>query len=197
MLTLALLTWLAAPPSPRVAYEQKCLYCHSEEVAESRRFTPGEWPRVVERMRLKAPLLITRSDVPVLTRYLVRTLRLVPSRPAAPVKPATGPVISPPPLIEPPPLEPEPAPEPIVNASIDGGVPLPTSADDQRGFALLERRCSRCHTLGRVFGKLDSLERTLAVLERMRVKTGSGITDRDQQVLEQFVRAQFQNQETH
>jgi hypothetical protein len=42
-----------------------------------------------------------------------------------------------------------------------------------------------------VYGKLDGLERTLSTIERMQLKTGSGITEHDAEVLEKFVRAQF------
>ena len=55
----------------------------------------------------------------------------------------------------------------------------------------MERRCSKCHTLGRVYGKLDSFERSRAILERMRLKTGSGITEHDFKLLEDYLRAQF------
>ena len=52
-------------------------------------------------------------------------------------------------------------------------------------------RCSKCHTLGRIYARLDTLERSLTTLERMRLKTGSGITDHDFRLLEDYLRTQF------
>jgi hypothetical protein len=42
-----------------------------------------------------------------------------------------------------------------------------------------------------VFGKLDSYERALFTLKRMRLKTGSGISRDDYERLEAFLKAQF------
>jgi cytochrome c5 len=194
MLGLTLALVLAAPTSARLLYEQKCLYCHSEEVTERRRRTVDEWRRLVEEMRRKAPLLVTRSDAAVLSRFLARLLPATP-----PVKPAPGPrpavVTSTPP---PPPPVPVEEADPTAGLEAWPGVAGATAEDleraratEQAGFTLMERRCSRCHTLGRVYGKLDSRDRSMAIIERMRVKTGSGITDGDLRVLKEFVRAQF------
>lgn len=190
MLALVFALAVAAPPSPRLAYEQKCLYCHSEEVAESRRLTEAQWRRLIEQKRKRAPLLISRSDVEVLTRYLVHTLKLgVAPKPAprvvttetrppptelkAPSELKSAPVLEPlpePPVVEAPPLDPE---------------------LEARAQEVLRQRCSKCHTLGRVYGKLDTFERSMATLERMRLKTGSGITDDELALLEDFLRTQF------
>jgi hypothetical protein len=193
----ALLLSLVLDANPRVLYEQKCLYCHSEELTEGQKRTAGQWRKVVLRMRAKAPVLITRSDVRVLTEYLVKTLKLVPHTPRpiphepAPHEPAPH---EPPPHEpaphEPPPLATEPKEEP------DELTPLPPmiAADvqvDEEGAELLLQRCSKCHTLQRVFGKLDSYERALFTLRRMRLKTGSGITRDDYERLEAFLKAQF------
>lgn len=188
MLALLVSLTLAAPPSTRLLYEQKCLYCHSEEVAERVRLTEPQWRRLIEQMRQRAPVLITRGDVFTLSRYMVNGLKLVPaSKPAVAVtKPDTfGPELR--------------------SASPDAGVPLPTPIDPlpeepnadelalaEEGFALMQSRCSRCHTLGRVYGKLDTLERSLNVIERMSLKTGSGISEDDLRVLEGYLRSQFE-----
>src|SRR6185436_21019308 len=94
------------------------------------------------------------------------------------VEPAP-PVVTEVPLSE---LKPAPAVlEPIVPAPEELS---PTAiALEKEGFELLQKRCSKCHTLGRVYGRLDTLERSLLTLKRMRMRTGSGITDHDMQVL--------------
>jgi len=209
MLALALTVVLAAPTSPRLLYEQKCLYCHSEEVSERRRRTEPEWRKLVEQMREKAPLLVTRSDAQVITRYLSRVLASPPPVLAtpAPTGPSrgtsTGKAVAATPAPAPPPA---PPPAPLVAAELEPvaalepwpGVSQATAeelerarAAEQAAFALMERRCSRCHTLGRVYGKLDTLSRSLATIERMRFKTGSGITQAEFKLLEDFVRSQF------
>lgn len=172
MLGLLLALTLSAPPSARLEYERKCLYCHSEEVTEGRRFTEPQWSQVIERMRAKAPLLITRGDVITITRYMTQTLRLLP--PVRPPVPETKPAETAAPVA--------PVVEEITPASL---------ALEQEAFALLQKRCSKCHTMGRVYGRLDTLERSLQTLERMRFKTGSGITDHDMEVLEAYLRKQF------
>jgi cytochrome c5 len=209
VLALALTLVVAAPTSTRLLYEQKCLYCHSEEVTERRQRTEAEWRALVEEMRQKAPLLVTRSDAAVLSRYLARVLGSAPP----PVRPVPAPAVTPkaPPLMvptPPPPVSappvpmpvPAPAPEPEGVASLEPwpGVASASAeelerarAAEQAGFALMERRCSRCHTLGRVYGKLDTRSRALAIIERMRFKTGSGITEGELRQLQDFVRAQF------
>ncbi len=224
MLGLVLTLTLAAPTSPRLLYEQKCLYCHSEEVTERRRRTEAEWRKLVEQMREKAPLLVTRSDAVAITRYLSRVLAspapagaapvATPARPArppattsGPSTPASPPAVASPVPAPPPALVPAPLPAPLVpvpeadpTAALE---PWPgqsqatqeelerARAAEQAAFALMERRCSRCHTLGRVYGKLDTLSRSLATIERMRFKTGSGITQAEMKLLQDFVRAQF------
>jgi cytochrome c5 len=190
MLTLLLALTVAAPPASRLQYEAKCLYCHSEEVTESKRFTEPQWRRVIEQMRTKAPLLITRGDVNALTAYMTQTLKLVP--PPVVAKPVVKPVEPTPPVVTEVPLsELKPAPavlEPIVPSEELSPAAI---ALEKEGFELLQKRCSKCHTLGRVYGRLDTLERSLLTLKRMRMRTGSGITDHDMQVLEAYLRTQF------
>jgi cytochrome c2 len=185
-----MVTWLmlsvALQANPRILYEQKCLYCHSEEVTESQKRTPQQWRRVVKRMRAKAPVLITRSDARVLTEYLVKTLKLVPpARKAPSAAPSAVPAQPPeelpkevPEELEEPPLP----PPPVVEAE---------QQIDEEGAELMQRRCSKCHTLQRVYGKLDSYDRALFTLKRMRLKTGSGISRDDYERLKAFLEAQF------
>jgi hypothetical protein len=52
---------------------------------------------------------------------------------------------------------------------------------------LLEDRCSKCHTLNRVFARVDSLAAGEAIIERMRRKTGSGISPDDARILLRFL----------
>ena len=80
--------------------------------------------------------------------------------------------------------EPEELPPPPAVAAAEEAV-------DEEGAELMQRRCSKCHTLVRVFGKLDSYERALFTLKRMRLKTGSGISRDDYERLETFLKAQF------
>ena len=158
MLGLIIAITVAAPPASRLQYEAKCLYCHSEEVTESKRFTESQWRRVIEQMRTKAPLLITRGDVNALTAYMTHTLKLVPppvaAKPVAKLTEPAPPVVTEVPLSE---LKPAPAVlEPVPPA------PEELSPDaialEKEGFELLQKRCSKCHTLGRVYGRLDTLE---------------------------------------
>lgn len=177
MLSFVLALAVATPPHGRLNYEKKCLYCHSEEVTESKRFTEPQWKRLIEQMRSKAPLLITRSDVASITRYMTQTLKLViPTRPApVEVKPQL-PVVP----------EPKPAPPPPVEEFDPAEIEL-----EHQAFDLMQRRCSKCHSLGRVYGRLDTLERSLSTLERMRLKTGSGITNYEMTLLQNYLRTQF------
>lgn len=205
MTALLLSLLLSAGPSgagSRVLYEQKCLYCHSAEVAESHVYTPSQWRRVIERMRLKAPLLITHRDAKVLTQYMVQTLKLVRAEPKAPRRETLiGPA---PPRVEPPPpIEPAPLPEPEPDVAA-AEAPLPPEATaatvataaeveaiDVEGAELMERRCSKCHTVARVYSRLTSYERSLFTVRRMRLKTGSGISKSDLERIELFLRRQF------
>lgn len=188
MLALVLALTLSAPPSARLTYERKCLYCHSEEVTEARKYSEPQWRRLIETMRQKAPLLITRGDVGVLTRYMTQTLKLTIVQPPSPPKLQPTPPITPPPVVlKVPEVIPEP---PIVPAEQEE----PSAAEvalEQQATGLISQRCSKCHTLGRVYGRLDTFERSMATLERMRLKTGSGITDDEMLVLEQYLRSQF------
>lgn len=184
MLFLALALTLAAPPTARLNYKAKCLYCHSEEVTESRRFTEPQWRKIIESMRSKAPLLITRSDVISLTRYITHTLKLV--EPTSPRPPAPAREVKPPPVLQPPPVVEAPSPPPP-----DEETPQVDAELEQRASELIQRRCSKCHSLGRVYGRLDTLERSLSTLERMRFKTGSGITNLEMKLLQDYLRSQF------
>lgn len=184
MLSLLLALTIAAPPSERLTYERKCLYCHSEEVTESKKLTVPQWRRVIDQMRKKAPLLISRSDAQLLTRYVTQTLRLT-------VATAPRPVVAPTPDVKP-----GPSPQKLTDELDDEPIdaPPPPAVDpeaEQQAAALIQHRCSKCHALGRVYGRLDTLERSLTTLERMRLKTGSGITDDDVRVIEAYLRAQF------
>jgi cytochrome c5 len=212
MLALALslsLTAAAASSDVRTSYEVKCLFCHSAEVAARPRLRPAQWRKVVEAMRRRAPLLISRRDVDVLTRYIVRDLKLVPperSRPRAP-----RPLDAPPsldelteeeavPLVspdeEPPPASAKP-PDPAqaqeaVSAQLAAASTLPLDEEAERlGPELLESKCSKCHTLQRVFLKVDTFERGTALIDRMRKKTGSGITRQDAELLLRFLRSRM------
>jgi cytochrome c5 len=191
----------AGPMSPRVLYEEKCLFCHSEEVTEEKHFTAAQWRREVNKMRAKAPLLITRHDAEVLVEYIVKQLKLVPAAPApkptAPKPPPTVEAQPSPPVPPPPPPEEPLRPPPESLEEPPPQPPLPPEAQaaadelDEEGAALMQRRCSKCHTLQRVFGKLDSFEKSLFTLKRMRLKMGSGISLNDEQRIEQFLRSQF------
>lgn len=196
MLALALSLSLAASQNVRVTYELKCLYCHSAEVAERVRLPEPGWVKLVEKMRKKAPLLITRREVRALAHYLAHDKGLAPKERVA-ARPAPTPEPEPK-AFEPPPLPaPEPPNDPLKEPAPE--VPAPTAAEveadqqqlEQQGFALMRHRCSKCHTISRVYSKLTDLETVLGTIERMQLKTGSGITEKDAELLERFVRAQF------
>jgi cytochrome c5 len=197
MLALLLSLCVTAAPSPRLDYETKCLYCHSEEVTEHTRMTEPAWRKLIEQMRRKAPLLISRSDVGRLTKYMTQTLKLVaPARGTKPAVPVTVDPAVPVTTRPPEPLPPTPPPEPVAAVEPEPGPDEPAAnpadpAMEQQAFELMQQRCSKCHTLSRVYAKLDTFERSMAVLERMRLKTGSGITNRDMALLEDYLRGQF------
>lgn len=191
MLALLLALSLAQPPNARVRYERQCLYCHSAQVAEAPYLTVSQWERVLERERQRAPVLIARSDVPWLARFLVTTLRRGPqpqSR-AERVRPEV--------LPEPDAGTPVPA---VLVESVDAGVVDPRDAAaraeleatvDEGAQTLIRARCSKCHSLGRVYRKLDSLEVALTTVERMRLKTGSGISGHELELIERYLKSQF------
>jgi hypothetical protein len=196
MLALVLSLSLAASQNVRVTYELKCLYCHSAEVTERVRLTEAKWVKLVEKMRKKAPLLITRRDVAAIAHYMAHDKGLAPKEKVAAKPIAVTPEPKP---FEPPPLPaPEPPSEPLKEPG-PPGEPEKTAAEveaeqqqlEQRGFALMRQRCSKCHTISRVYSKLNDLESALSTIERMELKTGSGITEADAELLERFVRAQF------
>ena len=191
MLALTLTLVLSGAPSVRVAYEAKCLYCHSAEVAESVRLSPSGWAQLIERMRLKAPLLITRSDVRTLSRFMVNTLGLgVAARLKA--EPAKPPPTKPEPEAFKPQLLPLASPDVSVTVSDEAVEPPMEQVElEVNATAVISRRCSKCHSLGRVYGRLDSLERSLSTLERMRFKTGSGISDAEFKTLQRYLHLQF------
>jgi hypothetical protein len=177
-------------------YELKCLYCHSSRVVEEQPRSAAEWRKVLSRMRARAPLLLSRDDIRVLYRYITSDLRLAtrsgvlrrPPPAVVPAQPLTPTVVEPDAgaLDAALPPEEEPAP-PLVAAE-------PAHSDpeaDALGPALLEEKCSKCHALTRVYTKLDSLEKAISTVERMRRKTGSGISRDDALLLERFLRAQF------
>jgi len=187
-----LLLWLAllAPSDAQRVFEEKCLYCHSASVIQARRLRPSQWRGVVAKMQSRAPLLISRRDGDVIVRYIVRELRLVPPR-ATPVAKATPEPEPEEPAEEVP--EPPPAPAPV---PAPAPAPAPAQAapeEDTEAEALapeiLQERCSKCHTLFRVFTKLDAVSTAQATIERMRRKTGSGISAREADLLKRFVRS--------
>jgi len=62
---------------------------------------------------------------------------------------------------------------------------------EKLGPMLLEARCSKCHTLRRVYTKILSQGIGLGIIERMRRKTGAGIPPPDADVLRRFIRSRF------
>ena len=189
-----LLFWLAllAPSDARQVFEEKCLYCHSQTVIQSRRLKPSQWRGVVAKMQSRAPLLIGRRDADVIVRYIVRDLRLVPPRATPLAKAQAEP--EPEEAVEEAP-EPPPAPPPVAATPTPAPAPLPSQAIEEDTEAetlapqILEQRCSKCHTLFRVFTKLDAAATAQATIERMRRKTGSGISAREADLLKRFVRS--------
>jgi len=185
--TLAALHALApaAPPAAAALFEGRCGYCHSAARVTSLRMSRSQWRKVVRQMQARAPLLIGRGEVEVLVRYLVNDLKLVP--PEAPRRAATG-TVAPVPLAPPVELEAPPSEDLVSPAPPAEPEPPPEDAEAEAlGPALLADRCSKCHTLNRVFTKIDSLAAGEAIIHRMRKKTGSGISPDDAQVLLRFL----------
>jgi cytochrome c5 len=195
---------LLAAPASRLTYESKCLYCHSADVTEGPRLTDAGWRGIIDRMRRKAPLLIHKSDVPHLAAYLTQVAGRVPAGGTA-VKKQPDLLFPPEPELSAPPPPPEeelkrPEPEvkhpddPALRAALEAQLAAQQAAQqqlDEEGQSLLERRCSKCHSLTRVFMRLDTAGSAVSTLERMRWKTGSGISDDDAQLLVRFLRSQF------
>jgi hypothetical protein len=186
---LSLLTLLAGATDAKQTFENDCLYCHSDAVIVKRRMRPSQWRGIVAKMQARAPLLISRRDADVIVRYIVRELKLVPPRatprpvgnePAAEVdEPVEE---TPPPVATPTPAAPPPV-----------AAPAPPSEEDTEAETLAPRllaeRCSKCHSLFRVFTKLDSAATAEATIERMRRKTGSGISAHEADLLKRFARS--------
>jgi cytochrome c5 len=178
-------------------FEEKCLYCHSAAVIEHSRMRAPEWRRLVARMRAHAPLLISPKDASVVVHYLVHELQLVPDPTQAP-KPrrAREPrVAERTRASEPGPVEAPRPPEPVVTppAPAEAEATEPQSSSDPEAEAvgpkLIAEKCSKCHTVRRVFMKIDSASLGDSVIERMRRKTGSGISPDEAELLHRFVRA--------
>jgi hypothetical protein len=55
--------------------------------------------------------------------------------------------------------------------------------DMQASEELMQRRCSRCHTLDRVIGARKDARGWLATVDRMRALPASGISERDEKVI--------------
>lgn len=207
----------AAPTDARAAYELKCLYCHSDDVAAAPRLKAAQWRELIGRMRRKAPLLISRRDVGLLTRYLIQVRKRVPvserkgqgsgqaaggldeARPGGSLdarqESRDGPSDT---------SSASSAAETEVAAAAEAEAAVaavaeepelpagaPEAVAEAEGPRVLETKCSKCHTLYRVYLKIDSLERGVNTVERMRRKTGSGITPRDADMLIQYLRAQL------
>jgi cytochrome c5 len=208
--TPAILLWLLAAPryDSRDAagrYQVKCLYCHSGAVMGQQKRSLSAWHDVLERMRHKSPLLISREDTRVILRYIESDLGLAVRRrrvAAAPEPPS--PATQPPVEVTPPPEEAMPPaddaalpvpddPPPSEVESRPPAAPAATTDPEAEalGPQLLEEKCSKCHALGRVFTKVDSLERGISTIERMRRKTGSGISREDAELLERYLRSQL------
>lgn len=210
MLALALALVLSTPPATRLQYERKCLHCHSEELAEKPRLTEAQWRTVIARERKRAPVLISKGDVPALARYLTQVLKRTPKKPKPVPAPITPSPLEPAVVATPEPLPPIPEPEtdlePEADPTLPTAAPIPEAppapelsaellALEVEGFDRMQARCSKCHTLGRVYQKLDSLETALTTLTRMRLKTGSGISRADVRLLEAYLRAQLDDDE--
>jgi hypothetical protein len=201
---------------PKGTFEDKCLFCHSRSIIEGERLRPAQWRAVVLKMSARAPLLIGRRDIDVIVRYLVRDLRLVPRRlvrprPAAPEggpKPSAEPTTADEAAEEEEtaetPATPGPAPAPVPGPMAAPSVPTvvapvqepvdPEHAEAEAlGPELLRRRCSKCHTLFRVYTRVSSVATGDEVIERMRRKTGSGISPRDARILKLFLRGRAAN----
>jgi ferredoxin-NADP reductase/mono/diheme cytochrome c family protein len=58
-----------------------------------------------------------------------------------------------------------------------------TKIDIQASEELMQRRCSRCHTLDRVIGARKDARGWLATVDRMRTLPASGISERDEKVI--------------
>ena len=192
---ISMLMLLAGAPEARQTFENDCLYCHSDAVIMKRRMRPSQWRGIVAKMQARAPLLISRRDADVVVRYIVRELKLVPPRatprppaetepaapePEEPIEETPPPVATPAPVV-PPPQQPAAATLP----------PQPEEDTEAETLAprILEQRCSKCHTLFRVFTKLDSAATAEATIERMRRKTGSGISAHEADLLKRFARS--------
>ena len=203
----------AASPAQKL-YEGKCLYCHSGASAGRVRLRPAEWRRLVERMRSHAPLLISARDQEVIVRYLVSELKLVPKESSHAVSHSRREPESPPsetktenvPLLAAAVADRPAAPSSTSDASANAQSPSsteptdppPTPEDfeaDAAGPRLLAEKCSKCHTVNRVYTKIQSVAFGNSVIDRMRRKAGSGISPADADLLKRFIRLRVSAEE--
>jgi cytochrome c5 len=200
LLLLAPSAALAERSDGKRLYEQKCLYCHSGSLTDRLRLRPAQWKRLVARMRRHSPLLISAGEEAQIVRYLVRDRHLVPREPAlARAARRPGPTPEPPVVtVQPAPVEPErEAPErdePEAAAAETSGpetiaIESPDPEAEEKGPRLIAEKCSKCHTTRRVYMKVETVELGDAIIERMRHKTGSGISPEDAELLHRFLRA--------
>src|SRR5579864_1427510 len=76
--------------------------------------------------------------------------------------------------------------------SIDPAHTPPVTIDVNRATDLMQRRCSRCHTLDRVVGARKDAQGWIATVNRMRAMTGAGISDSDAQTIISYLASQNQ-----
>lgn len=183
-------------------YNEKCLYCHSGTLTERLRLRPSQWKRVVARMRRHSPLLFSESEAAQIVRYLVRERHLVPKEPLLARAPRRAPAPAATPTTAAEAEEPdrddvEAAEAEATAPGASAPAPVPPepvieSTDpeaEEKGPGLVAEKCSKCHTTRRVYMKVETVENGDAIIERMRHKTGSGISPEDADLLHRFLRA--------
>lgn len=74
--------------------------------------------------------------------------------------------------------------------SIDPDRVQPVTIDLNQAGSLMERRCSKCHTLDRVAGARKDAGGWLATLDRMRALPGSGISESDARTIVSYLVSQ-------
>src|SRR5215467_1759023 len=80
----------------------------------------------------------------------------------------------------------------IEQVSIDPAHTPSVTIDVNQASDLMQRRCSKCHTLDRVVGARKDAQGWVATVNRMRMITGAGISDADARTIISYLASQNQ-----
>ena len=82
----------------------------------------------------------------------------------------------------------------IERVSLDPGNAPPVAIDMKEAAAVMQKQCSRCHTLDRVVGARKDLEGWVATVDRMRAMPSAGISAADARLIVSFLASEARPQ---